>query len=144
MNELKQKSELLGRAKQSLDECIAAGIDDPKCKYENRLCNLIEMELRGTFELYEFHLGIIEGKQVFNGDVLYSKSHPNGYKNFDVIGDLSLYGFSWNPPKPKTVMVEFSIGDAKFFIENGYLKYDSKVFIHNEFVRAFKTLEESK
>ena len=143
MNELKQKSELLGIAKKALDECIAAGIDEPKCKFENRLCDLVEMELCSKFELYEFHLRIVECKQVFNGDVLYSESHPNGYKIFDVIGDLSLYGFSWNPPKPKTVMVKLSVDVARSVADKA-ATFQDVYEVEKACGKALKELEDSK
>jgi len=61
-------------------------------------------------ELYEFSLAIVENKPVFKGDTLYS---PNGtmysvYSQY--IFDWAL--MSWNPPKPRTVMLEVSLDVA--------------------------------
>lgn len=66
----------------------------------------------------EFALAIVENKPVFIGDELYF----NGEKVVieERHGDMSHKSFvwksySWNPPKPKTVMVELSVNDAEFW-----------------------------
>ena len=74
----------------------------------------------------EFALAIVEGKPVFKGDELWSL--PNNFKfiadhtNDIGIWNKSLNGLSngarftecsWNPPKPRTVMVELLVEDAK-------------------------------
>jgi len=72
-------------------------------------------------DTYEFALAIVEGKPVFVGDVLYGNitgtpyiingsMHPDGINNSN---------YSWNPPKPKTVMIELTREDAEYWIECG-------------------------
>lgn len=71
----------------------------------------------------EFPLAVVEGKPVFVGDELYST--VNGYvyvatdkfcmrketrTSVNPIADLD--NLSWNPPKPKTVMVELTVDEA--------------------------------
>ena len=72
---------------------------------------------------YRYAICVVEGKPVFEGDTLYM---PNG--SVVTAGDLLLGDElfsalitcgSWNPPKPKTVMVELSVDDAKAMCEFG-------------------------
>ena len=60
----------------------------------------------------EFALSIVEGKPVFKGDKLYCDGRKQiaGVTRFFVDDGIS---WSWNPPKPKTVMLEVSIEVAK-------------------------------
>jgi hypothetical protein len=87
---------------------------------------------------YEACLTIVEGKPVFKGDYMY---HP-AYESAQRIDELSIPSeWSWNPPKPKTVMVEMLFEDAQYVIS-------SKGF-NREHVRrieeaCLKALEESK
>lgn len=57
----------------------------------------------------ELALGIIEGKPVWEGDSLYTKEGVC----FVVMADTIFVSseVSWNPPKPKTVMVELTVED---------------------------------
>ena len=78
---------------------------------------------------YEFPLAVVEGKPVFVGDELWNV--PNNFKfevsGADVLCDrIRILGgklcawiedASWNPPKPKTVMVELLREDAEFMVK---------------------------
>ena len=69
----------------------------------------------------EFALAIVEGKPVFVGDVLYYKTNDESYgirwypTNVNHVFDSS----SWNPPKPRTVMVELLVEDASYVANVG-------------------------
>lgn len=65
-------------------------------------------------EHYDFALFLVEGKPVFEGDVLYSKiiCAAIAITNLWEFQDHTL---SWNPPKPKTVMVELPINMANCY-----------------------------
>lgn len=79
------------------------------------------------YPAYEFEvaLGVVEGKPVWEGDILY---HPiygkvtirhstRSTRYLKIVGEsgveLLASKFSWNPPKPKTVMVELLVEDAE-------------------------------
>ena len=86
----------------------------------------------------EFALAIVEGKPVFVGDVLYYKTNDESYgirwypTNVNHVFDSS----SWNPPNPRTVMVELLVEDAEALARNSY---------SNSVVRSCaKALEELK
>lgn len=71
---------------------------------------------------YIFALAIVEGKPVFVGDELYDpyerRCRVTGLANDNcIIGDGRAYHiWSWNPPQPKTVMVELLVEDAKYIV----------------------------
>ena len=60
---------------------------------------------------YELALGVIEGKPVWEGDKLWCAEYPCKQE----ISALTIHRFkwSWNPPKPATVMVELLVEDAE-------------------------------
>ena len=61
---------------------------------------------------YEFALAIVEGRAVFNNDLIYYKGDKySAEKLLFYAYDHKL--FSWNPPKSKTVMVELLREDAE-------------------------------
>lgn len=74
-----------------------------------------------------YALAIVEGKPVFVGDALYCRDFQfsvDGIKDCKLTGvDCNAYAVaevspaicSWNPPKPKTVMVELLVEDAEFW-----------------------------
>jgi hypothetical protein len=62
---------------------------------------------------YKFPLAVVEGKPVFVGDELYwrgSKTKISEYAN----GLDGLQDWSWNPPKPATVMVELPRSEVEY------------------------------
>ena len=58
-------------------------------------------------------LAIVEGKPVFNGDKLLSNLNGREYTITHKFSDIKEW--SWNPPKPRTVMVELLVEDAEFW-----------------------------
>lgn len=84
---------------------------------------------------YQFALGVVEGRPVFEGDELYPINFSGKVKviginkfdtkYFDVINDkgdtVQLMCLTWNPPKPKTIMVELPIETAEWYAKNTYL-----------------------
>lgn len=63
--------------------------------------------------IYEFALGVVEGKPVWEGDEIY---RLDGHKFTACEYGMSRCDhnkLSWNPPQPKTVMVELLIEDAE-------------------------------
>jgi hypothetical protein len=79
-------------------------------------------------EKYKFALAIVEGRPVFAGDEIYhskrgklkivsaSKSGALQWMESKLLGDPIEY-WSWNPPKPKTVMVEMLREDAEMIAD---------------------------
>jgi hypothetical protein len=62
---------------------------------------------------YEACLAIVEGKPVFMGDYMY---HP-AYVSAQRIDEFAIPSeWSWNPPKPKTIMVELLVEDVQYVI----------------------------
>lgn len=67
---------------------------------------------------YEFAIGILEGKPVWEGDIYYDGN--SGYKT--VASEVHSKNYwakcSWNPPKPATVMVELPIDFVRMCAED--------------------------
>ena len=87
---------------QEAAECM------PVCK-----CNGITVFIRDCTFLnweapYEFPLAVVEGKPVFVGDELYFGDTLVGIQDGNIF-----HGLSWNPPKPKTVLVEIPVDVAE-------------------------------
>lgn len=61
---------------------------------------------------YELALGIIEGKPVWEGDIIYNECGVDfpAKRTYEYPGC-----WSWNPPKPKTVMVELTVEDVELW-----------------------------
>lgn len=71
--------------------------------------------LPGAVADYELALGIIEGKPCWIGDTAYW-TNSMGETHQIIVGRLNTFncpGWSWNPPTPKTVMVELTVEDAR-------------------------------
>jgi hypothetical protein len=62
----------------------------------------------------ELALTIVEGKPVFVGDELYSKI--NGWAYIINQHNYDFANYSWNPPKPKTVLVELLVEDVEYYV----------------------------
>lgn len=74
---------------------------------------------------YEFPLAVVEGKPVFAGDKLYTSTGLEYIAHKSIAFNVSEGAISqlyWNPPKPKTVMVELLREDAEFW--NSYNQGD--------------------
>lgn len=106
----------------------------------------VREQLRSIDWLYSFEqskpkfaLGVVEGKPVFEGDVLYCEGGSCKFQFGPIEGN-----WSWTPPKPKTVMIELLREDVEHWA--GYLIYQSN--LHAESVRLYnachKALEEQK
>jgi hypothetical protein len=134
MTQFTNRADLLIAAGESIRMQENAGIK-PQCKYSGEIVRIggtEEQEGYYPFALgygeYEFPLAVVEGRPVFVGDELYCKDGCK-HKIIDVAEDGNLYaggndyftiGFmSWNPPKPKTVIVELLRDDAYKFINCG-------------------------
>ena len=101
-----------------LDWRMAIRIDDNVGSYFQDLSKY-------SFEGVQLALKIVEGKPVFKGDTLYHNGVKFTARDFVSEGSDNLEywvcsnGYhlkgqvSWNPPKPKTVMVELLVEDAK-------------------------------
>jgi len=106
----------------------------------------------GKPEDYEFALAIVEGKPVFNGDKLYDKNTGeariiNGtaiWRNNVPQYNWIAQNFSWNQPKPKTVMVELLREDAEYWasMRNYPSNLDYKKASDNFYNAVVKALEE--
>lgn len=108
------RADLLIAAGESIKMQEKAGIC-PKCKFDGISYNIKGIAINDySPERFEFPLAVVEGKPVFVGDELYC----NDIKV--VIGDCDkgflLPQYSWNPPKPKTVMVELLREDAEIVL----------------------------
>ena len=75
---------------------------------------------------YELALAVVEGKPVFNGDHIWREDYPVA-QHVDSIwfNETTAKECSWNPPKPRTVMVELLVEDAKYFAYGSAYKLDS-------------------
>lgn len=100
-------------------------------------------------ETWSFAIAEIEGKPVFMGDELwcgdtkFKVAYASALTVYGVIGLLatnyatSISDCSWNPPKPKTVMVEMLVEDAQLLMG----KFSS---VKNIYTSCKKALEELK
>lgn len=61
-------------------------------------------------------LGILEGKPVWEGDTLWNIITGKEYTATYRLNNPT--DWSWNPPKPKTVMVELTVENAEYFAVN--------------------------
>lgn len=68
----------------------------------------------------EIALGVVEGKPVWAGDEPYF----DGVKTKVSEELMNLPRWSWNPPKPKTVMVELLVEDVKYYAGKSILSFD--------------------
>ena len=97
------------------------GLDEWRKLISSRLsngawCNNVANPFDSYWDDRRFALGVVEGNPVFDGDTLW---HCN--RKFTADGHLPDYiadmknpsELSWNPPKPKTVMVELLVEDAQ-------------------------------
>lgn len=79
-------------------------------KIGEALKNISEVSFSNDPLFYGFAVAVVEGRAVFIGDVLYFEG-----KKYAVLNTFHLpfRECSWNPPKPKTVMVEMLVDDVQ-------------------------------
>lgn len=89
---------------------------------------------------YIIALGVVEGKPVWDGDTVWFITTEGAYYRqiATIKHDFKLAGWSWNPPKPKTVMVELTVEDAEH-LSNVYGRENSSIHL-----ACRKALEELK
>lgn len=122
------RSKLFHIVANSIDMQEAAGIE-PVCKCRRDILDISSRTFFSVSSDYEFPLAVVEGRAVFVGDVLYNTSAKAtdgsafivsyatvGLWNTEGRGGLFV-DLSWTQPKPKpkTVMVELLVEDAKAF-----------------------------
>lgn len=123
------RADLLIAAGESIKMQENAGIK-PVCKYDGLVCSAITLEYNELARKncsYEFPLAVVEGKAVFVGDELWCKISNHRFRVKGICNEkmsfeyATIYGdclvasidyVSWNPPKPKTVMVEHNEEDV--------------------------------
>lgn len=117
------RADLLIAAGESIKMQEKAGIDPCfKCRGEI----VLDKNYRSYNcypEYYEFPVGVLKGRAVFIKDKLYDK-----IGNLIIVEEchkkLGLKGLSWNPPKPKTLMVELLREDVEYW--NSYNNRDDR------------------
>lgn len=142
----KSRGDLLIAAGESIKMQESAGVE-PVCKHMGVVCIAKQLhfdELARKACSYEFPLCVVEGKAVFVCDDIFVCGLPYRVRE----GDTNFGGWSWNPPKPRTVMVELLREDAEYWINynNGRLVETSKhnVTWRNFFEACLKALESDK
>lgn len=88
----------------------------------------------GNIANYECALGIIEGKPVFKGNEIYhghdkvrvveAANTQFGIADQYRLSWIYIEDCSWNPPKPKTVMVELLRTDVEYYTNETWLPED--------------------
>jgi hypothetical protein len=68
----------------------------------------------GALDEYEFPLAVVEGKPVWGDSLLYSENGTEYDMKKLYVSPAVLKKLSWNPPKPKIVMVELLREDAEY------------------------------
>ena len=76
--------------------------------------SLYEFSFDDLLRKYEIALAVVEGKPVFRGDRLYWKDGTPWVANEC---PAVFKEYSWNPPKPRTVLVELLAEDAEWLGE---------------------------
>jgi hypothetical protein len=109
------RADLIVAAGESIKMQEKAGIT-PVYRYIKEIVRTINSStLLGQLDDYEFPLAVVEGKPVWSDSVLYSK---NGTK-YDMkklyVSPVVVKKLSWNPPKPKKIMVELLREDAEYW-----------------------------
>lgn len=110
-----KQSELLRKQADMMDMAEKHGIDDWLCLM--RLKMMRHDAVTGFYNPeYNYALGVVEGRPVFEGDELYFK----GIKRIATAGskiqfpdNFDASGWTWNPPKPRTILVELLVEDAE-------------------------------
>lgn len=118
----KTKQEVLRAAADWMDVCEKAGIE-AKCKIAGCIWAMRDCDFNGLKYSYEFPLGILDVKEVWADSVVYWEDGVKREAKFCIFGkpcftnlhNLALDGFSWEPPKPKTITIELSVAMAEYY-----------------------------
>lgn len=115
MSQCNSRAELHRRMADVYDFCKGTVFEgrEQECVKINRRLVDFPLLFAGSPYRYEFALGIVEDKPVWEGDELYFNGHEHKIK-VDDEHDLSMPCWSWNPPappKPKTVSVSVNGGE---------------------------------
>lgn len=128
MAKFTSRADLLIAAGESIKMQEKAGVNEPAVKYKGEITACDELSYTNPQLCeYEFPLAVVEGKPVFVGDELYWKSGSiyqavkihHKEDHFFVSVNLTVFPINeatWNPPKPKTVMVELLREDAEHLV----------------------------
>jgi len=110
------RADLLIAAGESIKMQEKAGINlEPVCKWAKNLNKISAMKFDQPPHEYEFPIAVVEGKAVFVGDELWysdicvvaSSKNTMTYKSDNFVQTPAYWHHaSWNPPKPKTVLIE--------------------------------------
>ena len=108
------RAEILRAAADSIEMQEKAGVA-PYFRYENsEWCIYVESALLFYNQSsIEFPLAVVEGKHVWEGDELWLLATGEKVTAGQYPISLILATGSWNPPKPKTVMVELLVEDVE-------------------------------
>ena len=147
MNTPEQQAELYELWARTIRMCAKAGIE-PRYKY--RLIQYRHPDLSCDFEDYDFPVGVVEGKCVFKLDEMYcgdTKFIISGVRReasvFESLSPKPRYYLiehcSWNPPKPKTIMVEHLLSDVEYIAECLRHCGDYSSRIADDFRKALET-----
>lgn len=117
---IKTRADLFEAAAKMMRMCDKAGIPYA-CKvggYRNEYAG--GLNFRDEPSIYEFPLAIVENRPVFVGDELYSINSGEKLVIQKPFIDPCFTPawcamVSWNPPKPKTLLVELQYDDVKHF-----------------------------
>jgi len=100
------RAELYRAAADSLEMQEKAGVE-PLIKFDGIVSPLENCSFTGSLDRYEFPVGVVEGKHVWLGDALWCGGIQINVT--DELFDVPRCELSWNPPKPKTVMVRLPV-----------------------------------
>lgn len=122
------RADLLIAAGESIKMQEKAGIE-PVYKSNGAIKSIDGLDYsKYSIEFYdrEFPLAVVEGKPVFVGDELWIiDDECLGYGKRHVMqAQFSIENpkrWSWNPPKPKTIMVELLVEDVKLIANRNYV-----------------------
>lgn len=117
-----KKSDLYRKYADALDLCEKHGIDILQAvKYYGDTCNRCPV-FTDKADTYSFPVAVVEGKPVFVGDVLFNIYGVANTIKEVTNQDIFAKNYTWEPPKPRTFMlngVEFP-APSKINPEFGY------------------------
>jgi hypothetical protein len=115
MNTPQEQAALHRKAAETIEMCAPHGIE-AYVKFKGHQHKVIEVFYQSRPAYYEFPLAVIEGQQVWADDWVYNKNELM-VKAKEMVAQYAPYTI--NPPKPKTVMVELLVEDARYIANTG-------------------------